>query len=79
MMGFSPDKRATGRAEKSQKLYKLVDKIPCETDACYLNKTALIFGDPRLTFAALDRFSNRVNSSSAAKGLHKGDRVTLYA
>ncbi|MEK9644702.1 MAG: AMP-binding protein [Alphaproteobacteria bacterium] len=60
-------------------LQKTIGQILPETAARYPDKTALIFGDRTFTFAELDRLSNRVASSLAAKGVEKGDRVTLYA
>jgi len=43
------------------------------------DKTALIFGDRRLTYRELDRMTNRVANALAARGIGAGDRVTLYS
>ena len=43
------------------------------------DKTALIFGDRRLSYRELDRMTNRVANALAARGIGAGDRVTLYS
>src|SRR5690349_6656080 len=41
----------------------------------YADREALIAGDERLTFADLDRVSERLARSLAGRGIAKGDRV----
>src|SRR5438046_6348952 len=46
---------------------------------CALHKDneAVVSGDERLTFAELDRISERVAQGLAARGIGKGDRVAI--
>src|SRR5271166_3307424 len=42
------------------------------------DRTALVSGDRRLTFAELDERANRVAHALAARGVRPGDHVGLY-
>ncbi len=58
---------------------KTIGEIPGDAAARFGDKTALIFGGRRVSFAEIDRLSARVASGLRALGVEPGDRVTLYA
>ena len=58
---------------------KTIGDIPGEAAARFGDKTALIFGGRKVSFAEIDRQSSRVASGLRALGVEPGDRVTLYA
>ena len=58
---------------------KTIGEIPGEAAARFGDKTALIFGGRKVSFAEIDRQSSRVASGLRALGVEPGDRVTLYA
>jgi fatty-acyl-CoA synthase len=43
------------------------------------DKTAVVFGDQRTTYAELDEAANRVANALAERGVRKGDRLALLA
>ena len=58
---------------------KTIGEIPGDAAARFGDKTALIFGGRRVSFAEIDRLSARAASGLRALGVEPGDRVTLYA
>lgn len=60
-------------------LQKTIGQILPATAAAFGDKTALIFGDKRFSFAELETLTNRLAGGLADIGIEKGDRVTLYA
>ena len=49
-----------------------------ESAARYPHKTALIFGERRLTYQQIDEMANRLANAFLAHGLQRGDRVGIY-
>jgi long-chain acyl-CoA synthetase len=60
-------------------LNKTIDQILPATAARLPDKIALIFGERALTYAQLERLTNRAANGLKALGVKKGDRVTLFA
>ena len=60
-------------------LNKAIGDILPVTASRFGDKTALVFGNRRLTFSEMETQSNRLASGLARAGIGKGDRVTLYA
>jgi len=48
-----------------------------ETAGRYGRKTAIVFGDRRLSYAELDEASNKVANTLIRMGVNKGDRVAM--
>lgn len=46
--------------------------------AKYPDRTALVFGEGRMTYRMLDERSNRLANALRSRGIGKGDRVSLY-
>jgi acyl-CoA synthetase (AMP-forming)/AMP-acid ligase II len=55
----------------------LVGDIPRRNGRRYPTKTAVVSGDTRLTWAAVDERANRLATSLLARGLQQGDRVAV--
>lgn len=60
-------------------LRKMIGQILPEAAEKYGGKTALVFNDRTFTFTELEALTNRVANGLKAKGIARGDRVTLYA
>ena len=45
----------------------------------YPNKPAIIYNDKEISWAALDERANRLGTYMLSRGLHKGDRVAVFA
>ena len=45
--------------------------------ASYPDRTALVFGDTRLSYAEVDSFANMVANLLVARGIQPGDKVAL--
>ena len=41
-------------------------------------KTALVFGSQRLTYAAVEAMANRLANAFRSYGMQRGDRVVIY-
>jgi amino acid adenylation domain-containing protein len=56
----------------------LLHQLLSETAARYPDREAIAYKDRSITYAALERQSNKVAHTLAALGIEKGDRVGLY-
>jgi len=60
-------------------LNKTIDQILPDTAARLPDKIALIFGERAITYSQLERLTNQAANGLKARGVKKGDRVTLFA
>jgi long-chain acyl-CoA synthetase len=60
-------------------LNNTIDRILPRTAARVPDKTALIFRDAAFTYRQLERLTNQAANGLKARGVEKGDRVTLFA
>ena len=60
-------------------LRKTIDQVLPETATHLPNKIALIFGGRSFTYRELEALTNQAANGLKARGVKKGDRVTLFA
>lgn len=54
-----------------------VSRLLTDTASRYPERTAIVFGDDRITYAALDAAANRVANLLVSRGIRPGDKVAL--
>ncbi|AXG51166.1 AMP-dependent synthetase and ligase [Streptomyces lincolnensis] len=54
-----------------------VSRLLTDTASRHPERTAIVFGDDRITYAALDAAANRVANLLASRGIQPGDKVAL--
>ncbi|MEU1577529.1 long-chain fatty acid--CoA ligase [Streptomyces collinus] len=54
-----------------------VSRILTDSASRYPERTAIVFGDARITYAALDAAANRVANLLVSRGIQPGDKVAL--
>src|SRR5690349_22192295 len=54
-----------------------VSRLLTDTASRHPERTAIVFGDDRITYAALDAAANRVANLLVSRGIKPGDKVAL--
>jgi long-chain acyl-CoA synthetase len=57
-------------------MFHLANILDCSARE-YADKTAIVFGDKRITYAQLNAAANQVAGGLTAAGIGKGDKVAL--
>ncbi|MFI5680195.1 AMP-binding protein [Streptomyces cellulosae] len=54
-----------------------VSRVLTDSVSRYPERTAIVFGDDRITYRALDAAANRVANLLVSRGIQPGDKVAL--